>query len=69
MSQLGMQMPGASRARSASMNIYTALALVMVAALSAAVGFVFYAGTLVGPGEGPMAALKLHPEGRPNLSK
>lgn len=69
MSQFGMQMPGAQRARGASMNIYTGLMLAAVVSLLAAVGFVVYAGMQIGPGEGPMAALKLHPEGRVQLGK
>lgn len=69
MSQLGMQMPGTYRARGASMNIYTGLMLAAVLSLVAAVGFVFYAGMQVGPGEGPMAAIKLHEPGKVTLGK
>lgn len=69
MSQFAMQMPGAQRARSAPLNVYTGLLLAAVMSLAAAVGFVVYAGMQVGPGEGPMAAVKLHPEGRVELSR
>ena len=69
MSQLGMQMPGAQRTRTASMNVYTGLMLAAVVSLLAAVGLVFYAGMQVGPGEGPMAALKLHPPGQVQLRR
>jgi hypothetical protein len=68
-SQFGMQMPGAQRARGASMNIYTGLMLAAVACLLTAVGFVFYAGMQVGPGGGPMAALKVHQQGRIDLGR
>ncbi|MDX2116118.1 MAG: hypothetical protein SFZ24_10950 [Planctomycetota bacterium] len=64
MSQFAMQMPGSQRRRSSTMNIYTGLLLGAVFCLAAAVGFVAYAGMQVGPGEGPLAALKFHPEGR-----
>lgn len=69
MSQFAMQMPGAQRARSAPLNIYTGLILVSVVCLLAAVGFVFYAGMQVGPGGGPMAALKLHEKGNIRLGQ
>lgn len=63
MSQFGMQMPGSQKARGAQMNVYTGLILLAVVALAAAVGFGFLAGMKLGPGSGPMAALKLHPPG------
>lgn len=64
MSQLGMQMPGAQRTRSAGPNVYSGLLLGAVVCLMVAVGFLFYAGTMVGPGGGMMAALKIHPAGQ-----
>lgn len=69
MSQFALQMPGAQRPRSAPVNAYTGLMLAAVVCLLTAVGFVFYAGTLVGPGGGAMAALRLHPEGRIDLGR
>lgn len=70
MSQFGMQMPGAQRARGPAMNAYTGMMLIAVVCLGAAIGFAVYAGMKVGPGGGPMAALKLHPQsGRLQLAK
>lgn len=63
MSQFGMQMPGAQRARTAPLNIYAGLMLAAVVSLVAAIGFVVYAGMQVGPDGGPMAAVKLHTKG------
>lgn len=63
MSQFAMQMPGAQRARSAPLNIYTGLMVAAVVSLIAAIGFVMYAGMQVGPDGGPMAAVKLHQSG------
>lgn len=69
MSQFAMQMPGAQRARTAPLNIYTGLMLVAVVCLLAAIGFVFYAGTKVGPSGGPMAAVTLHQKGQVRLAQ
>jgi hypothetical protein len=55
-----MQMPGRNRLRAASPNVYTGLLLGAVASLATAVVFVALAGMKIGPGEGPMAALKVH---------
>ncbi|MBL8746890.1 MAG: hypothetical protein JNK58_11105 [Phycisphaerae bacterium] len=63
MSQFAMQMPGAQRARSAPVNIYTGLLVAAVVSLVGAIGFVAYAGMQVGPGGGVTAAVKLHPKG------
>lgn len=68
MSQFGMQMPGAQRKRNASPNVYAGLMLAAVVALGGAIGYAMLAGMKVGPGSGPMAALKLHPPGKVQLS-
>jgi hypothetical protein len=60
MADMGMQMPGRNRLRAASPNVYTGLLLGAVASLATAVVFVALAGMKIGPGEGPMAALKVH---------
>lgn len=60
MAEMGMQMPGRRRARVASPNVYTGLLMAAVASLAVAVVFVAMAGMRIGPGEGPMAALKVH---------
>ena len=64
MSQMGMQMPGAQRARKASLNVYTGMSLVAMIALLVATVFVFNAASTVAPKEGPMGALKLHEPGK-----
>jgi hypothetical protein len=70
MSQFGMQMPGAQRTRGPAMNSYTGMMLIAVVCLGAAIGFAVYAGMKVGPGSGPMAALKLHPaQGKIQLAR
>lgn len=69
MSQFGMQMPGAKRPRTSSMNIYTGLMLVAVVCLLGAVIASFRAGQMVGPGGDFMAALKIHPQGQIQLGK
>lgn len=69
MSQFAMQMPGAQRARSAPLNVYTGLMLAACVSLLAAIGFVMYAGMQVGPNGGPMAAVSLHSEGKVSLGR
>jgi len=51
MNQLGMQMPGAQRRRSASLNIYTGLLAVAVLCLLAAVLMVGVQANKVGPAD------------------
>lgn len=63
MSQMGMQLPGAQRKRSPSINVYTGMMLCAVAALAAATALMFLAASRIGPDEGPMGALKVHPKG------
>lgn len=53
MSQYGMQMPGGSAHRSASMNVYTGLLFVAVVALIAASAWMF------------VQAKKIAPDGQP----
>ncbi len=60
MADMGMQMPGRRRAKAASPNVYTGLLLGAVASLAVAVVFVAMAGMKIGPGGGPMGALKVH---------
>lgn len=60
MADMGMQMPGRRRQKAASPNVYTGLLLGAVASLATAVVFVTLAGMKIGPGEGPMSALKVH---------
>jgi hypothetical protein len=48
MSQMGMNLPGATRRRSATMDIYTGLLFVAVVALIAACAVVFINGSLIG---------------------
>jgi hypothetical protein len=70
MSQFGMQMPGAQRSRGPAMNAYTGLLFVACLCLLAAITFAVLAGMKVGPGGGPLGALKMHPEqGRLQLGK
>lgn len=74
MSQMGMQMPGAQRARKASLNVYTGMSLVAMIALLVATIFVFRAAQVVAPEEGAMGVLKLHESGKdirslPNAGK
>lgn len=65
MSQMGMQLPGAQRKRSPSINVYTGLMMCAVVALGAATFVMFRSASLVGPDEGVMGALKIHPKGQP----
>lgn len=53
MSQLGMQLPGSSRARSSGMNVYTALLVVATLALGAAAAMVWVNGAKLAPGGQP----------------
>jgi hypothetical protein len=70
MSQLGMQMPGRKRTRAATPNVYTGILLGAVGALIGAIAIVWIAGMQVGPGEGPMSALSIHPDsGRLDLAE
>ncbi len=50
MSQMGMNLPGATRRRTASMDIYTGLLFVAVVALIAACAVVFINGAILGKG-------------------
>ncbi len=50
MSQMGMNLPGASRRRNATMDIYTGLLFVAVVALIAACAVVFINGSILGKG-------------------
>ncbi len=65
MSQMGMQLPGAQRKRSPAINVYTGLMMCAVVALAAATFVMFRAATAVGPDEGIMGALKIHPKNQP----
>jgi len=47
---MGMNLPGASRRRSATMDIYTGLLFVAVVALIAACAVVFVNGSIIGKG-------------------
>lgn len=62
MSQLGMQMPGRKRTRPATVNVYTGMLLAAVGALIAAIVVVGSAGMKIGPGDGVMSAVQIHPE-------
>ena len=48
MSQMGMNLPGATRRRGATMDIYTGLLFVAVVALIAACAVVFVNGSIIG---------------------
>jgi hypothetical protein len=50
MGQMGMNLPGGVRRRSASMDIYTGLLFMAVVALAAACVVVFMQGSLIGKG-------------------
>jgi hypothetical protein len=63
MSQMGMQLPGAQRKRAPAINVYTGLMFCAVVALAAAVALMFRASASIGPDEGLMGALKIHPKG------
>lgn len=62
MSQMGMQLPGAQRKRSPAINVYTGMMVCAVAALAAATVLMYLAATKIGPDEGAMGALKIHPK-------
>ena len=62
MSQLGMQMPGRKRTRPATVNVYTGMLLAASGALIAAIVLVGTAAMKVGPGDGIMSAIEMHPE-------
>lgn len=68
MSQMGMQMPGRQRRRKSMPGVYAGMMLAAVASLTMAIVFVALAGMRIGPGEGVMAAINVHPEGRVELS-
>lgn len=55
MGQFGMQLPGGQMQRGASMNIYTGLLFLAVAALAAASVFVYMNGAKVGKDGNPLA--------------
>lgn len=57
MSQYGMQMPGGSASRSASMNIYTGLLFAAVVALIAACVWMYLQGAKIAPDGQPF---KMH---------
>lgn len=69
MNQLGMQMPGSQRRRSASLNIYTGLLTVAVLCLLAAVLMVGYQANKIGPGDSGeyVRALQTHGDGQIRL--
>lgn len=48
MSQMGMNLPGATRRRGATMDVYTGLLFVAVVALIAACAVVFVQGSIIG---------------------
>ncbi len=58
MSQFGMQMPGGRMKREASMNVYTGLLFVAVAALATASGFMWVAAKKVGVAGNPFGVQK-----------
>ena len=58
MSQFGMQMPGGRMKREASMNVYTGLLFVAVAALATACGFMWVAAKKVGVDGNPFTIQK-----------
>ncbi len=65
---VGMSMPGASRGRRPTPNVYTGLLLVAVVCLLAAVIVVWMNGRIIGPGGDLMAALNVQPaKGQLNL--
>lgn len=59
MAEIGMQMPGAQRRRSATLNVYAGLLLAAVTCLGAAVGVVYWQGAKIGP-EGPLGPMQMH---------
>lgn len=64
MSQFGMQMPGGRQSRGAAPDVYTALMFVGIAAMLAAVGLLWFAGSKVSPKGNP---LELQEKGRITL--
>lgn len=68
MSQLGMQLPGAQRARRATVDEFTALMFAAVAVMLGALAVVYLVGaTSVAPGDGPLDAFKLQNPDRVTL--
>jgi hypothetical protein len=65
MSQMGMQMPGRRRVAPRSLNVYSGLLLGAIVCLIAAIVLVGMAAIQIGPGDGVMSALKIHPPDRP----
>jgi len=62
MSQFGMQMPGGRAKSTPTLNVYTGLLFLAVAALATATAIVWIQGGKVGPDGN---ALALHEEGQP----
>ena len=70
MSQLGMQLPGAQRARRAAPDVYTGLLMLAVVLLVVALVAVFFRAQSLAPEEGPLGVFKLQDPDRvtlPNL--
>jgi len=69
MNQLGMQMPGTQRRRTASLNIYTGLLAAAVLCLLAAVVMVGIQANKIGPADGGeyVRAIQTHGDGAVRL--
>ncbi len=69
MSQFGMQMPGAQRARKARMNVYTAIMFCAVLALLTANAIAYLNGSIIAPKDaGAMGPLTIHEKGRVSIA-
>lgn len=67
---LGMDLPGARRRQAKPhLNEYTVLALAACVMLGAAIGIVAVSAMKVGPGDGVMAPIKLHPAAEGNRAR
>lgn len=68
MSQMGMNLPGATRRRGATMDIYTGLLFVAVVALIAACAVVFINGSRIGKDGSAFGLQEPVSNGKSNLS-
>jgi len=67
MSQMGMQLPGAQRARRSTPDVFTGLLFLAVVLLIAALVVVFFQAQALAPEEGPLGVLKLQDPDRVQL--
>jgi hypothetical protein len=70
MSQMGMQLPGAQRARRATVDEFTGLLFAAVVVLLGALVVVYMVGaTAVAPGDGPLDVVKMQEPGSVTLPR